>query len=479
MSEHRRYSGPDLATLLRRVDEELGSDAVILKADRVRSGGMAGFFAREHYEVVASPSESEVGTVQPTVIADGLEVEADDEPISATPVAPPLPPSRTEPVLPALKPVTDPLDPAPARSIQAALLDRADEVSAEELLAQAAETGAAERANESFRAILGRTVAATAATGPDSHPPASGRPETPQVATRPATTEEPIVGFRPEPVRPGERVIDPYPLTERHQAANSSNAPGRPDPSRDLRSGPGIERRAFGAHDHRLDDPGDTTTGFGVPSTWPDDGRWHVPHPAGPPPFPAGPAPWPGSTPWWGPPGMHGWSPWGSGGWAAVPPQPPAPVHAVEPCRCPMCARPAPAPAIESAVLVNSRFAGWHRDHLPSPAADPTAVAGHGPEVPWSDIRREIDDAIRSRLDDIVRAVRQVPADGHCRCDQPAAVQRVPVDRVPGSAWPPPPQRPDPSRHVADRRRRLDTVADERADGRVAGHTPPRPEGRR
>ncbi len=34
-----------------RVREEMGPDATIVRAERVRTGGIAGFFAREHYEL--------------------------------------------------------------------------------------------------------------------------------------------------------------------------------------------------------------------------------------------------------------------------------------------------------------------------------------------------------------------------------------------------------------------------------------------
>ncbi len=43
--------GPDIETVLTRVQEEHGSAARIVRAERVRSGGLAGFFAKERYEV--------------------------------------------------------------------------------------------------------------------------------------------------------------------------------------------------------------------------------------------------------------------------------------------------------------------------------------------------------------------------------------------------------------------------------------------
>lgn len=53
-----RYTGPELSALLDQVRRELGAEASIVAADRIRQGGVAGFFATETFEVVASPSSS-------------------------------------------------------------------------------------------------------------------------------------------------------------------------------------------------------------------------------------------------------------------------------------------------------------------------------------------------------------------------------------------------------------------------------------
>src|SRR3546814_14084551 len=44
--------GPDREALLARVPQELGPDATIVAANKLRSGGFAGFFAKEALEVV-------------------------------------------------------------------------------------------------------------------------------------------------------------------------------------------------------------------------------------------------------------------------------------------------------------------------------------------------------------------------------------------------------------------------------------------
>ncbi len=53
--ETQRYSGPELSDVLKQVRADLGHDAVIHEANKVRSGGVAGFFANEHFEVLAAP----------------------------------------------------------------------------------------------------------------------------------------------------------------------------------------------------------------------------------------------------------------------------------------------------------------------------------------------------------------------------------------------------------------------------------------
>ncbi len=47
-----RFEGPDLEALLEDVRGRFGADVTILEANRIRTGGLGGFFAREAYEVV-------------------------------------------------------------------------------------------------------------------------------------------------------------------------------------------------------------------------------------------------------------------------------------------------------------------------------------------------------------------------------------------------------------------------------------------
>jgi len=48
----RRYSGPELPALLEQVATEHGSSVSITEVNKIRSGGVAGFFCREEFEVI-------------------------------------------------------------------------------------------------------------------------------------------------------------------------------------------------------------------------------------------------------------------------------------------------------------------------------------------------------------------------------------------------------------------------------------------
>lgn len=57
MTTPHRFTGRELSTLLEQVREELGAEATILEASKVRTGGVAGFFKSEEFEVIAAPPE--------------------------------------------------------------------------------------------------------------------------------------------------------------------------------------------------------------------------------------------------------------------------------------------------------------------------------------------------------------------------------------------------------------------------------------
>jgi len=54
----RRFDGPDLDAALARARAEVGNGARVLRAERVRSGGLGGFFAKERVEIEVEVSDS-------------------------------------------------------------------------------------------------------------------------------------------------------------------------------------------------------------------------------------------------------------------------------------------------------------------------------------------------------------------------------------------------------------------------------------
>ncbi len=57
MPSQQRFEGPDLEVLLDQVQDRFGGDAHILEANKIRAGGVGGFFARELFEVVVEVAE--------------------------------------------------------------------------------------------------------------------------------------------------------------------------------------------------------------------------------------------------------------------------------------------------------------------------------------------------------------------------------------------------------------------------------------
>lgn len=72
---HSRYSGPDLERLLDDVRAEFGDDVTIVEANKIRSGGVGGFFAKELFEIVVDVEASTGGSLLP----DDLDIVPADE----------------------------------------------------------------------------------------------------------------------------------------------------------------------------------------------------------------------------------------------------------------------------------------------------------------------------------------------------------------------------------------------------------------
>ncbi len=65
MTPQQRFIGPELSDLLQEVRSELGDQAIIHEANRIRHGGVGGFFRKEGFEVLASPPPSSAGSAGP------------------------------------------------------------------------------------------------------------------------------------------------------------------------------------------------------------------------------------------------------------------------------------------------------------------------------------------------------------------------------------------------------------------------------
>ncbi|GLW93164.1 hypothetical protein [Actinokineospora globicatena] len=85
MATRLLLEGPDLEALLDRVRTEHGADARIVSADRLRKGGVAGFFSKQWFEIgveVPEPGDPTVPREQVLSVADLMEL-ADKEDVAA------------------------------------------------------------------------------------------------------------------------------------------------------------------------------------------------------------------------------------------------------------------------------------------------------------------------------------------------------------------------------------------------------------
>lgn len=83
MNKHHRFTGRELTTLLEQVREELGAEATIVEANKVRTGGIAGFFANEKFEVIATPADDTIDLDGHALGGGGLQLDL-VEPVIAT-----------------------------------------------------------------------------------------------------------------------------------------------------------------------------------------------------------------------------------------------------------------------------------------------------------------------------------------------------------------------------------------------------------
>lgn len=230
MTEPQRYSGPELGPLLRKVRDELGEDAAIVEANKVRSGGVAGFFTNEHYEVVADRRRS------------GSMAHADDP--TPGPAASPAPrvASASQPRAgsvdrPGRNPTTG--NTSSRSAIQSALLERAEHVSTQEFLSRAAESDSISLGGDDFDSVLNHFLDEDTAQSPappeprrrktdaPRQPPPNHRDDAPR--SRPETRQAPTHG----PARHEPTSHDPVRYEPVHHELVRHEAPVREPPGPD------------------------------------------------------------------------------------------------------------------------------------------------------------------------------------------------------------------------------------------------------
>ena len=83
MPTQLQFDGPNLERLLARVRDELGSTARIVSAEKVRTGGLAGFFARERFEICVETDDGDgapaTPALPPTSLLELAEAVSDQE----------------------------------------------------------------------------------------------------------------------------------------------------------------------------------------------------------------------------------------------------------------------------------------------------------------------------------------------------------------------------------------------------------------
>ncbi|HEX4901217.1 MAG TPA: hypothetical protein VFV42_00300 [Acidimicrobiales bacterium] len=178
MPSQQRFEGPDLEALLDDVRSRFGDDVSIVEANRIRKGGVGGFFARELYEVVVDGEDDTpagAGTPRPRSLLDLVDAVQDG-------------PARDEPLFYDVEKLGD--------------LDRAVTPTATELSSE----------GQAFADVLDRIARATATPPPAPHPVEDDEPfrSYADVAPRPVVAPRPEVVARPAgartPARPGPSV---------------------------------------------------------------------------------------------------------------------------------------------------------------------------------------------------------------------------------------------------------------------------------
>ena len=256
--------GPEIEPLLAQIREEYGPDVRIVSADKVRSGGVAGFFSKQHYEIA---------------------VEVDDAESAPPPVAPALPsPVATSPG--AVWPATDGTGgPVTLLDLVEARRDRYEGTGDERAAADAdaavglpPRAGLVSTAGTTFAGVMAGLRAEGLAT--PERPQAAVPPATAVTRELAATPEAPAVPeddaaplvrpYRPAVVPPGSAPVMPAATMDPGTVADAAGAAApavatAPAGSVDTRSPAGGARTAV-AHTEPAAPWAATLLGLGLPA---------------------------------------------------------------------------------------------------------------------------------------------------------------------------------------------------------------------
>jgi hypothetical protein len=200
-----QLEGPDLESLLVRVKSELGPGARIVRAEKVRSGGIAGFFATQRFEVtvelghLAAAAPASVPTPKPTPAAPVSLLDLADQ-VSDSEHSSGLSLRRSATAPAAAQPAGAAPQPAPAPAPQ---------------VETQVETPSEEPArNSSFAAVLA-SIGATTGTGPTMIPRLPAPEPTPEPATAPVAADLPDEAVDPDRVPASDPLPDELVALER------------------------------------------------------------------------------------------------------------------------------------------------------------------------------------------------------------------------------------------------------------------------
>lgn len=218
-SRKLRFSGPELPELLEHVVKEHGSTVEIAQVNRIRSGGVAGFFCREEFEVVVDGASGPDRANPSTSRARGRRARSDREPSADRITVRPNERRRGREVPSEGPPTLDSSD----ERFRALLEQRLEETGA-------AEASLARRSTNRQRPRRSRTTVSPSDSSALAVPVTDGAPTTPTATTetRPAADRTPTTN-QPAATTETRLAADRRPATNQPAATTEITLiPGRP-----------------------------------------------------------------------------------------------------------------------------------------------------------------------------------------------------------------------------------------------------------